>query len=241
MVCPHKVLVVRSNYGDESIALIAALRKDFKQNSFEKIFVVSIDTGWAAQSWPERVKLGQAFAQSCGFTPIHLTSRRTFSELVIERQNFPTTKYQWCAGFLKGLPLLEWLDEHDPACEWLIALPKRQALYRNQIAEFKAECEYHGERDIWHPIHSMTHLERDQLILQSGFTVLNTRSLECEPCVNSTLAERHAMDPIDKSKLQRLEQQIGKTLFVNSQQSTTKSTRMDLFSMGCGDPFGCGM
>src|SRR5258708_4057588 len=110
------VLVIRSNYGNDSIALIEAIReRQALEPHFKKIYVVYIDTGWAAVKWQERVAKSEKFVKQCGFEAIHLKAKVSFPELVIDRTSFPSTKFQWCAGFLKGLPLLEWLDEHDPA------------------------------------------------------------------------------------------------------------------------------
>jgi hypothetical protein len=239
-----KTLVVRSNYGDDSIALIQALRDLVckAELTFSKVIVVYIDTGWAAQGWLTRVSEGERFARSCGFETRRLTSRRSFSELVRERQQFPSQKFQWCAGFLKGIPLMEWLDEVDSACAWTIALPKRQALYRKTIPAVIKECEYHGERDVWHPLVSVNDNERDVLIHRAGFKPLNHRSLECQPCVHSKPQEFAHLHPFDQAKLEWLEGCIQKkmknpVLF----QKTLKNNPMDSFTMGCGDPFGCGL
>ncbi|MFI4938099.1 MAG: phosphoadenosine phosphosulfate reductase family protein [Candidatus Berkiellales bacterium] len=234
------ILVVRCNYGDDSIALLQALKtRACEIQEFNHIYVVYIDTGWAAEGWLERVREGEQFVKSCGFEPIHLKSRATFADLVIERKNFPTQKFQWCAGFLKGLPLLEWLDEHDPKSEWLIALPKRQALYRQKLTAFKKECQYHGERDVWHPILMVSNAERDLWMKQAGFLPRYSRSLECDPCVNSTAEEFAGLSTKDKEKVLRLELTINQSMPKNIRRN--QSTGMDAFSMGCGDPFGCGL
>lgn len=236
-------LVLRSNYGDDSIALIEAIReKALLHQTYTKIWVVYIDTGWAASTWEARVQQGENFARSCGFEVVRLQSKSSFSELVLDRKQFPTPKFQWCAGFLKGLPFLEWLDEYDPHAQWRIALPKRQALYRKPIPAIKKECEYHGERDIWHPILEASNAQRDHWVKQAGFSVLNTRSLECEPCINSSALELTQMSLEDQQKLQRLEGTVHACMFPHKKNSpNTTTSPMDAFSMGCGDPFGCGL
>lgn len=242
------VLVIRSNYGDDSIALIETLRQKMAQEPlFEKIYVVYIETGWAASTWPERVEQGENFAKQCGFEVIHLKSKATFAELVVERKNFPSPKFQWCAGFLKGLPLLEWLDEHDPACEWLVALPKRQSHYRIPLLEMNKECPYHGERDVWHPILHLSDNEQEKWIHRAGFQCLDHRSLECDPCIHSRVHELKNMSLSDTTKLLNLQLQINRTMFPQWEpieqfiESAIPTKRMDPFSMGCGDPFGCGI
>lgn len=236
---PRSSLIVRSHYGDESIALVQFLYENKNINNlFNQIIVVYIDTGWSAKHWPERVLAGEEHVRRCGFRSIRLIAPMSFKELVLERKNFPSSKFQWCANFLKGLPLLTWLDEHDPATEWTIAIAKRQALYRQVVPEYIKSCEYHGERTVWHPILNHSCDNRDDLLLRAGFKPLHNRSLECEPCVNSHAQDLKSMTPDDALKLKELEQQIGKPLFHTVKEPT--SGRQN-FSMGCGDFFGCGL
>lgn len=236
---PKTTLVIRSNYGDESIALIQWLSENPAQvEAFNKIIVAYVNTGWAASSWADRVEQGLKLVKKCGFESVCLEAPSSFDELVRERKSFPTSKFQWCAGFLKGLPFMSWLDEQDPLGEWIVALPKRQALYRQTISEWIDECEYHGERKVWHPTLTMSDQERDDFILRAGFTPLNHRSLECDPCINSHTDDMARLSLIDREKMQRLEQSIGKVMFPIIKIATKSREN---FSMGCGDPFGCGL
>lgn len=245
-------LVIRSNYGDDSISLIEVIRQKIsRQELANEVYVVYIETGWAAEGWIKRVEQGEAFAKSCGFTALRLKPKAAFPELIKERNSFPTKKFQWCTGFLKGLPLLEWLDERDPAGEWLIALPKRQALYRKTLEPHLETCAYHGERAVWHPILSISNEQRDEILAQVGFLPLNHRSLECHPCVNSRYEELTSLSEEDKAKSVTLERTLHKPLFPQwgyvdqlkdlSCPHSTPASFMDAFSMGCGDPFGCGL
>jgi len=253
-------LVIRCNYGDESIALLQWLHKHKTiQDQFNKIYVCYIDTGWSAQSWPERVRQGEKFCQSIGFVPIYLKSPENFEQLCVSRNGFPSQKFQWCAGFLKGIPFIEWLDERDPECEWLVAIPKRQALYRKPITEYIEQCEYHGDRQVWHPVIHLDQEQRDFFINQAGFSILGHQSLECAPCVNSTINDLAILSNRDIKKVCQLESVLQKNFMqyqkgfyerineikaqtqrVNLCKNVTKNT-MDHFSMGCGDPFGCGL
>lgn len=232
-------LVVRSHYGDESIALVQFLYEtQADYNLFNKIIIVYIDTGWSAKTWPERVKAGEEHVRRCGFESIRLTAPASFEALVFERKSFPSSKFQWCAGFLKGLPLLSWLDKHDPAAQWSVAIAKRQALYRQVVPEYIESCEYHGERRVWHPMLNLSCEERDLLLSRAGFSPLNHRSLECEPCVNSHADDLKNMLPADALKLTQLERRLGKALFPVIKQPAPGRQN---FSMGCGDFFGCGL
>ncbi len=234
-------LVVRCNYGDDSIALIEYLRENRSAFDYHTFYVVYIDTGWAASSWPARVAAGVKFVKTCGFTAIQLSSRVSFSALVQERKDYPSRKFQWCAGFLKGLPLLEWLDKHDPGCEWTIAIPKRQSQFRKRIPARIEECEYHGERSVIHPILKANDQDCQQWLQQAGFEPLRHRSLECEPCVNSTPAEFAKMSDVDLQKMKQLEIQLQKKWQGAWQHPSEQLKAGDQFSMGCGDPFGCGL
>lgn len=235
-------LVIRSNYGDDSIALIEALyTQEIALSPKQEVYVVYIDTHWAASTWPQRVRAGEDYVKKCGFKVVHLESKATFANLVQDRKSFPTPKYQWCAGFLKGLPLIEWLDEHDPACEWVVVLPKRQSLYRTPLTALKKACSYHGERAVWHPMLTFSDEKRNQLVQQAGFACLGHRSLECDPCVNSTLDDLNRLSKEDSTKLKMLEIRVNKPMFPHGPALTKKSTAMDAFTMGCGDPFACGL
>ena len=136
--------------------------------------------------------------------------------------------------FLKGLPLLDWLDEHDPNGEWIIALAKRQAMVTQKLSEWQNDCEFHGERTVWLPNLHVSHLERDRYILKSGFLTLKHRSLECQPCTHSTIEDLEKMSLLDKTKLNNLENflSIKMPFRLNSEHQ---------IGMGCGDPFGCGL
>ena len=87
----------------------------FEQKTKEAVYVVSVDTGWAARNWQRQVASGEALARAQQFTPVRLRSTLDFAHLIEQQQNFPSTKYQWCAGFLKGLVFLDWLDSVDQA------------------------------------------------------------------------------------------------------------------------------
>jgi hypothetical protein len=248
-------IVLRVNHGNESIALISTIFEMVQNKAImDKVYCVYIETGWEGQHWLARVKAGQAYASSCGFETHYIVAKPTFTELIQDREAFPTTKFQWCAGFLKGIPFLNWLDKHDSQAKWQIVLPKRQEIYRFPIPEKIAECPHHGDRSVWHPMLHFTTDERDALIQNAGFDILQGKSDECAPCVNSTLFDIQRCDDKDIQKCMALENQIGKPMFSgrfkgadslatlkSSQQEFKQSKNMDAFTMGCGDPFGCGL
>jgi len=232
-----KSLFIRTNYGDDSIALVQWL--------FEAGFrgtVVYVDTGFAASTWQDRKSLGEAHARSLGFEVVHLLAQIPFSEAVIGRASFPSVKFQWCTGLLKGVPFLDWLETVDLKGEGIILLAKRRgsALAHSGLREWIAHCEFHNDRAVWHPLIDVEADERDALLQRAGFMPLGHRSLECEPCVNSTSLDWERMHPEDKKKLQALEAESG-CFWTETPVDQSSRSYLDLFYRSCGNPFGCGL
>lgn len=246
-------LVVRCNYGNDSIALLMWLQQNPQHiEQYDQVDICYIDTGWAAENWLARVAKGEDFAHSLGFHPFRITATKSFDVLCQEQQRFPSHKFQWCAGFLKGLPMMVWLDEHDPACEWTIAIPKRQASYRKVIPSYIEQCEFHGERTVWHPILDLDTNQTKALVQSAGFDFLDHHSLECQPCINASPLALKKMAKADVQKVEQLESDLQKRFFAMANQSINQyvlsqqsaedvGPNMDNFTMGCGDPFGCGL
>ena len=231
----ERPLIIRTNYGDESIALT--------QWAFESHLlatVVYIDTGFQAQGWQKRVKLGEAHAKACGFETVKILSAISFRDAVIGRKAFPCSKFQWCTALLKGLPFLDWLEKRDLKGESIILLAKRKAASKAHmdLSEWIEFCEYHNDRTVWHPLIDMDDKVRDALLSRAHFAPLGHRSLECEPCVNATPADFKRMSPQDKARLKDLE----KTIQIAFQAPSEEPTQyLDLFYRGCGNHFGCGL
>jgi len=243
-------LVVRANYSQETIVLLAHLSQQAEYSAYNKKYAVYIETGWGAEGWLAQVEKGERLAKQLGFIPIRLSSPASFESLMRDRGDFPSQKFQWCAGMLKGIPLINWLDEHDPAGEWVVAIPKRQALARTIIPDIIDECPYHGDRKVIHPILHLTQQDKAYYLAQCGFQSALVRSLECDPCVNLRVAEIAELKNSDIEKTCKLENSLQKTLFstdIKSQVQSAKesvkeiSFQRDSFNRGCGDPFGCGL
>lgn len=238
----HFILPV--NFGNDSIALI--------QWAYEKklspVTVTYADTGWAAPEWPKRVEHCKTWVKSLGFEFVLLKSKADFPTLVREQNGFPTRKFQWCAGFLKGLPLLAWLDkpENDPNCTATILLAHRRSTSRNKatLAEFIEESEHYGERKVWHPLYAHSPEERNQLIQRVGFEILSHRSLECDPCINSDACDVARMSPAVLAKMHALETEMNQKMLdpeAYNPAKTVMTNSNDLMEMGCGTPYGCGL
>jgi len=242
--------IIIGNFGNDSIALIQNCIK----NNIKNLTVVYVDTGWSNVSWSQRIKEVKKYLDKNNIELKILKSNVTFSETVLEKKEFPSQKFQWCAGILKGLPIIEWLDEIDPFCEATVLIAALKSSSRGYLntEEFIEESEHFGDRKVWHPILELTREERDSLIKESGVSFLPfNRSLECDPCVNCRIQDVVSLkDSSDIEKIAKLENQIGKTLFETDIKSainestklseTDKSDNLDSYNMGCGSVYGCG-
>ncbi len=228
-------LIIRTNYGDESLALT-----QWVFESGLNATVIYIDTGWAAASWKKRVQLGELHARRCGFEIHTITSKISFSDAVIGRASFPSAKFQWCTGLLKGLPFLDWIEPIDLGGEYIILMAKRKAATsaHQNLPEWIEQCEFHGDRTVWHPMVEVTDIERDGLLKRAGFIPLYHRSLECQPCANSTALEIERLGRVDSVKLQAVENAIK---IKWQSESLDFEKPLDLFYRGCGNHFGCGL
>ncbi len=247
--------IIFGNYGDNTIALIQwAYEKALKD-----VRVIHVNTHWAAQDWDNRVAAGRELSKRYGFEPIELQSPTTFTEMVKGRESFPSQKFQWCAGFLKGLAFITWADKHDPTGEALIVLGSRRAdsRLREDLEEYKQSSEHFGDRRVWYPLYQHSNRERDELITRAGFTVLNHRSLECDPCIHSQVADFQRMSVVDVEKLRILESRIHQPMFhpidlggaqyieqviqwAQQQQALENGKSLESFNMGCGALYSCG-
>lgn len=251
----HNILF--GNYGNETIAL---LQWAIETHKAKDAFIVSIDTGWAAEGWLQRVSQAEDYAAQHGITPIRLRAPASFATLVRDRKTFPSKKFQWCAGMLKGITFNAWLDEIDPLGEAIIMLGKWQqaVLFATEITEFIEQSEYYQQRKVWHPLIHHSLAQRNELIMRAGFTVLEHRSLECDPCIHSSRADLARFAPKDIAKTAELEGEINQTMFptfaengYNDIVQLTAQARNQIahepslsyqesFAMGCGVPWGCG-
>uniref|UniRef100_UPI000374A920 hypothetical protein n=1 Tax=Legionella tunisiensis TaxID=1034944 RepID=UPI000374A920 len=180
-----------------------------------------------------------------------LSAQATFAEMVIDRKQFPSRKFQWCASFLKGLAILTHLDELDPACEAYIVSGKRQLDSRRyaNLQEFEQQDDLYQGRTLWHPLWQTGNEAFTALIKRAGFSLLPHQSLECSPCIHANLGELKRLDAQALQRLDKLEQQINQTMFqqpINQLAKCSVKGRikenlgLQQFDLGCGAPWGCG-
>lgn len=248
--------IIFGNFGNDTMALLQWCITQ----KLTDLTMVSIDTGWAAPQWTERVTQAEQWCITHDIAWVRLTPKAQFVELMQAQKQFPSRKFQWCANFLKALPFLDWLDQTDidPDAEATILLGRRREHGRSSrtLPERMEENEHFGDRRVWHPLYAHTQNQRDQLIVEAGFEVLPHRSLECDPCVNSDLNDVLRLDQSVVERTTRLEQTLGKRLLDTAlyQEESTLAAALthytqkayqvperDIFEMGCGMPFGCGI
>lgn len=235
------------NFGNHSLAVMQYLLDADCSN----LHFVYIDTGWAASSWSKRVEAGVAYAMKNGVHVHPLQAEHGFEQLVLERQQFPSPKFQWCASFLKALPILAFLDDVDPASEGVIVTGKRRIDSRRYalLQEFELNSELYQGRTLWNPLWAFDEPEFESLIHKTGFELLGHPSQECAPCIHARNA-LSSLEPDAVSRLESLEKQINQTMFSepisrlvstqNEDLAGNRSALLNQFDLGCGAPWGCG-
>lgn len=251
--------IIVSNYSRNSLALIIEMAINIRLD--QEVMVVNVDTSWQAEDWLDYVRLAQEYVKGVGFKPITLKPAKGFSQLVEDRGEFPSVKFQWCATFLKGMTLLDWLDEIDLGCQAEILLAARQDMggrYR-YLTERIESSEHYGGRRIWYPLVHKTKTYCDKLLLQAGLSAF-PKSQECFPCIMATKEDYVEMTDKDLMKIVALEEKIQQCIHPELvEKSSVNSAREirdylidnNLFlkdssckkqvEIGCGAPYGCGI
>lgn len=238
--------IVIGNFGNHSLAVMQALI----EKNLTNLHFIYVDTGWAASSWPERIANCMTYARS-QHVKVHLIKAKSgFAEMVNDRSQFPNHKFQWCSSFLKGLTILEHLDEIDPSCEAQIVLGKRQQDSRrySDLQEFDFDSELYQGRVIWHPLWQTTDECFFNLIKNTGFSLLPHQSLECSPCIYNDSNTLKQLDPLSIARLAKLEQSLDQTMFPepihfyssSKAIANEKGLHLHPFDRGCGSAWGCG-
>lgn len=241
--------IIRSNYSNNSMALVQWA----SEQQLEDVTVIYIDTGWSAESWLDYVARCEAWVKEKGFEVVHIEPITPFEDVMEMKGGFPSRERQWCSLHLKGIPFLKWVEEVDPS-DTATILTAKTTVDTNftDIPEFIESCEYHGERRVWHPLHNCSREERDALLARGKIKPLPHRSLECCPCINSTMEELRNLSEADMDKTAELEEELEATLFRpedcgNSEGicqvvEWAKHNSDDAlnFKYGCSASFGCG-
>lgn len=241
--------ILIANFGNDSLGLIQyVVRLQLKE-----VVVVSVDTGFGNPVWQERIVQAQDWVSSLGFTSVRLQPKLDFAKLVQAQGEFPSTRFQWCATYLKGDTLRAWLSETDPLKTATVLLARRrsQSPQFSDLPEFVEGAEEFADRRIWHPLINTDEKQLQGLVRQTPFAWMPHRSLECDPCVNSDAADvlRLSTDLIERvSRLETLMQEPflpelyqGETSLKAALPNLKPGKSRFLFDMGCGSPYGCGL
>jgi hypothetical protein len=231
--------LIIGNFGNHSVAVTQALI----EKNLPDLHFVCVDTGWAASAWTERVQQGAQWAKRQGVSVHQIASPASFAEMVKDRNQFPSPKFQWCASFLKGLPVLTFLDTFDPFYDAVIVSGKRRQDSRrySQLSEFEKENELY-QRPTWYPLLQVGDEEFRALVKRTGLSFLPHQSLECSPCIHLNPPEQNGLDEASLKRLRLLEQEVGQTM-VNTQavkRNTVQGIGLHQFDRGCGASWGCG-
>ena len=230
------------NFGNHSIALAQWAI----ENITDELKFIAVDTGWAAREWSRRVDTCKRYLEKNHIEVCMLNAKATFADMVRQRGQFPSQKFQWCAGFLKGLAINDFLDEHDPLCQAYLVFGKRKSDSRVNalLSEYQTNSEHYNDRTLWYPLLDCDDNQFHHLIKRSGMAVLAHRSLECQPCIHSSANEIHNLNKHDLIRLNQLEEQVKSKMFPDSltkiNSMSKKISNIAQFDMGCGSPWGCG-
>lgn len=238
-------LVIVGNYGNDTIALVQWVY----EQKLPFVHMVSVDTGWAGEGWLQHVVQVEEWVRSLGFKVERLVASPHFEQLMQQRQAFPSTKFQWCANVLKGTTLLTWLDKVDPEGHYQILIGHRRASARSKqnLPAHIPASEVLGDRTVYYPLVEVSTPERNHLVQRAGFSLLTHRSLECDPCVNSSLDDVTRIPLATLTRLKKLETKLGKKMLAISENNAIKPEHSStshtdvLENMGCGDFYGCGI
>lgn len=197
--------VIRASYGNDSVALIQWAR----ESALTDVVVLYSDTGWARESWAERVWQMELWVTTLGYMPAR-TASIGMEELVRRKKMWPQRLMQFCTKELKIVPTIEWLAKHDPDRRAIILTGVRREESANRAAApaFVINSANDGGRCVMQPLVTFTEEDRNALLARAGFEPLPHRSEECK-CINSGRADISRWDAEDIAEIRRIEESLG--------------------------------
>ena len=163
------------------------------------------------------------------------------------RKQFPSQQFSWCAGFLKGITLLNKIDEIDADCEATILLSHRKNLSKASVLlKNLDEEEKYDYRALEYPLLDKSFDEIEILVRDLPFESVY-RSRECQPCIHFTKKEFESIATQDGQKIIQLEQQNQTTMFGGrsfkdlESDFFTKNNIMLELSKACSWEYSCGL
>ena len=203
--------IISCSYGNDSVALIQWA----KEQELQDVHIVYIDTGWAHPSWAARSAAGRTLAFTYGFDVHHISGDFDFESMVRMKKGFPSQRYQFCTGILKGLPFLEFAEKIDPdkKAEVVVGKRREESENRKDTPERIIKSERHGDRNVWHPLYKHTESMRNDLVRKTGIKILPHRSMECCPCVNANRGDILMLSEERIKLIEELEAEIKHPMF----------------------------
>lgn len=236
--------IIIANYSVHSLGLICWAKQNLEKDNF---CVLSVNTGFASTNWNEYLEKVFNWLDDQDITYFHLKSENTFQELVLARKQFPSQQFSWCAGFLKGITLLNKIDEIDPNGEATVLLSHRKDLSRvSQLLKNIEEEEKYDYRALEYPLLNTTYAEIIKLTENLPFKPAN-HSMECQPCIHFTQKEFKNISTQDIQKVIELESQTNNFMFgshsfdkLNS-DFFTQNNILEELSKACSWEYSCGL
>lgn len=234
--------IIIANYSIHSLALICWA----KQNLSDNFCVLSVDTGFAAASWNSYLATVFDWLTRENINYFHLNSENTFQELVLARKQFPSQKFSWCAGFLKGITLLNKIDELDANGDATILLSHRKDM--SSVSQFLKnidEEERYDYRPLSYPLLNHSYDDIRNLTKELPFEPTK-HSLECQPCIHLT-QQFKILTKQDIEKVTDLEVKTNSFMFGDlpfdklSDDFFTQKNLLEELSKACSWEYSCGL
>ena len=203
--------VIRSSYGNDSIALIEWARRQ----GLKDVFVAYSDTGWASEEWAARVEACEAWARSLGFTPVRIQSVG-FEQNVYNQTAtgmWPTRLAKHCTKYLKILPFIAWAKDADPDRRAVVLVGVRRAESKERAKHPAFMLEKDDGRHVLHPLLEYSDADRDALVLETPIPLLDHRSDECEVCINVNRPDLRRASERAIDRIEVMEQRVGRPMF----------------------------
>lgn len=238
--------IILSDLGDDGIALTQwAINQ-----KLEDVYVIYVNTNWQSQAWLKRIDQVKSWCIENQLNFEQLEPQADFSRQVIEHNHFPSIKFQWCAGLIKGTIIADWLDDVDEDEEAIILLPNRKSMCtaHSILEERVEENEYFNDRATWHPLINHNLANRNKLIEQAPFNILSKPAQSCSPCIYNKSFQLTQLDKLSTKRLHELEEKTRQTMFAQPIQLELKENKpntiknyYEAYSTGCGWNYGCGL
>ncbi|QIW10742.1 hypothetical protein [Francisella sp. LA112445] len=235
--------IIIANYSIHSLGLICWA----KQNLGNNFCVLSVDTGFAADNWNDYLNEVFSWLDQEDIRYFHLQSENTFQELVLARKQFPSQQFSWCAGFLKGITLLNKIDELDPNGEANILLSHRKDLSKvSQLLKSLDEEERYDYRALRYPLLDKKYDDILKFTQSLPFKPAY-HSLECQPCIHMTQSEFKNISKQDINKVTELETKTNSFMFNKHKFNDLKddffiqNSILEELSKACSWEYSCGL